>query len=77
VEAFNYDHITHCVRQGWTIKATHLTEEFDYGAFRRQYNGALIPMFLIEENKRLLPFITDMELEPKPGETIIALVNQS
>lgn len=59
------------------IKKTRLSEEFDYEAFQRYYEGRAIPMFVITEARKLLIFTTDQKLQPQPGQTIIALVEES
>jgi len=59
---------------GWTVKSAKLTEEFDFDAYKAYYNGDVIPMFLITKDKRLLVKTTDTKFDPKPGQTIIAMV---
>src|SRR5690606_14818293 len=62
------------MQQGGTIKATRLTDEFDYAAFQREYRDQAIPLFVISESKRLSVVSADQKLTLKPGQTIIALV---
>lgn len=68
-----YVDISKRFRRGGAIKATGLTEAFDYGAFSTRYKHAL-PFFLIDEKKGLMVFSADSDLKPRPGQTIISLV---
>ncbi len=61
---------------GWTVKTTKLSEEFDFGAFKKYYKDNVIPMFLITKDRRLLVKTTDTKFDPKPGQTIIALIKE-
>ncbi len=61
---------------GATLKMTKLTEEFDYNDFREQYGNSARPLLLSEQGR--LVVITDpSKSTPKPGQTIIALVDPS
>ncbi len=57
------------------VKATSLTEEFNYQDFLEYYNGQAIPLFLIRDNNNLHVFTKDSRIIPKPGNTVIAMVN--
>lgn len=58
---------------GDLIKATRLTEEFDFDAFREEHPHALI-MFILRANKTLVVCAKDSDLNPVAGDTVIALV---
>lgn len=58
---------------GDVIKATKLTEEFDYAAFREEHPHALI-LFVLHANKKLSVCAKDSDLSPVAGDTLIALV---
>ncbi|MCB9766756.1 MAG: sodium:proton antiporter [Candidatus Omnitrophica bacterium] len=75
-EAIDYDYLSKRFARGAIIKSTNLSEEFDYTAFGDHYGGEAVPLFLINANKELRVFATDSELDPKPGSTIIALVDE-
>lgn len=74
-EGITYSYLRKRFGQHATVKATRLTEEFDYQDFLEYYNGQAIPLFLIRENNNLHVFTKDSRVIPKPGNTIIALVN--
>jgi hypothetical protein len=58
---------------GARIKATRLTDEFTYEDFQRTYGPSAVPLFL-SEGKRLTVLTDQGAVLPKPGQTIIALV---
>ncbi len=57
------------------VKATGLTEEFDYEAFGRLYGDQAIPLMLIEPSGELTICAPDNPTVPRPGQTLISLVN--
>jgi len=61
--------------KGAVIKATPLSESFDFTAFESHYGETVIPLLLLDENLRLTVLVPDTKTEPKPGQTIIALVH--
>ncbi len=61
--------------QGAIVKITKLTEEFNYEAFQRRYQGTAILLFVINESGQLKVVTVDDEMAPKPGQTVIALVD--
>jgi len=62
---------------GWTLKSTKLSKEFNFEAFKKYYAEKVLPLFLITEAGRLQVFTTDTSLEPKAGQTIIALIKET
>ncbi len=60
---------------GAVIKKTKLTEEFDFEAFLERYGESTLPMFLITEAGNLVVFTAEKPPTPKPGQTLIALVD--
>jgi len=69
-----YGYLQSRLAQGAVIKKTRLTEEFDYEAFQSHYGNKALPLFLISGNKKLTVFTATEKLEPKPGSTLISLV---
>lgn len=61
---------------GASIKTGKLTEDFTFEDFRHRYGANAIPLFLIKNNGDLHVFTADDEIEPEPGETLIALINR-
>lgn len=59
------------------FKATRLTEEFPYSSFVERYGTDAIPVMLINADNTLRVVAADEKLDPKPGQTIIALVHEA
>lgn len=70
-----YQYLSQRCNKGATIKSSKLTEEYTFEKFKERYGENTIPLFLITEDNKLKVFATDVELEPKAGHTIIALVD--
>lgn len=58
---------------GSVVKATKLTEEFDYAAFRKLHGGSALLMFAITENGQLQVSTQDKPLNPRPGQKIVCI----
>ncbi len=69
-----YTELDHRFARGEEIKTTKLTSEFDYEAFRARYGETAIPLFLINENGKLVVLTKDNQSEPRPGKLLISLV---
>ena len=69
-----YHELDDLLRQGARMRATTLTEQFDLADFYRRYWKRGFPLFALDERVRLHIFSGDIELEPGPGWTILALV---
>ncbi len=61
---------------GAVVKATPLTEEFDFAAYRSMHGDRAIPLFAITENKKLIVLSEDDETTLAPGHTVISLVTE-
>ncbi|MFQ5735294.1 MAG: cation:proton antiporter [Thermodesulfobacteriota bacterium] len=70
----NFSYLTHKFYAGAIVKKTRLTEKFDFDAFQQRY-GSVVPLFLISEEGKLSVFTIDKQLEPRPGDTILSLVD--
>lgn len=64
------------LREGWVIKATKVTESFDYAALRERYPDGLMPIAVVDDHGRLQVSAADAPLLPKPGHTVIALFRE-
>ena len=65
-------------RAGAVVKRTRLGEEFGLEEFRATYEreGApTIPLFLLRQDGRLQAYLAGAELEPQPGDTLVALID--
>lgn len=62
------------VALGAVFKRTRLTEEFDWGAFREHYGESAWPLF-VKTGSKVVVVVADREVDPQPGDEIIALVD--
>ena len=74
-QSATFAHLSKLFREGATIKATPLTETFDYDDFRQRYGESAVPLFAIDEEKGLTPLTADGKGPIKPGQVLIALVH--
>lgn len=73
-EQATFARLANMYENGAVIKATPLSKEFDYAAFKRLYGDSAIPLFLADPtNKRLSIFTTDTPLTPTAGQVIISM----
>lgn len=64
-------------RKGAVVKRTRLSEEFPFEAFRATYEKdehPVVPLFLVSEDGRLSVISAGAEVDPEPGDTLVALV---
>ena len=59
---------------GWTIKATKLTPEFDYAAFRSIHGALAVPLLVVTQQGRLIVVTAEKPVAPAPGQTLVSLV---
>ncbi len=74
-DAVDYTYLTRRFASGAIIKRTTLSEEYDYDTFLAQYGASALPLFLITEAKLLVVFTRDDKIVPKPGQTLLSLVD--
>lgn len=59
---------------GWIPKATKLSAEFDFAAFREKHGADALPLFIVTAQGRLTVITADAKTTPAAGQTLIALV---
>ena len=59
---------------GAVVKKTRLSEEFDYNAFGNLYGESAVALFVIDESGKLIVRTTESTADPRPGQTLISLV---
>lgn len=74
-QGIGYTYLASRFARGAVIKTTKLTQEFDYDAFRKLYGEEAIPLFTIAQNGNLVVFTKDSPPTPRPGQTLISLVD--
>jgi len=60
--------------QGARPKLTRISEEFTFDDFECKYGEQVLVLFVVDENGLLHINTADYELEPKPGQSVIAMV---
>ncbi len=76
-ESLSYDQLARRVAAGAVVKPTRLTEEFTFASFQEHYGDAAIPLFVVTANERLTVVTADQPADPKPGDTLISLVEET
>lgn len=59
---------------GAVVKATSLTAEFTFADFRKMYGESALVLFVVSESGKLHVEVAGEPSSPKPGQTVIALV---
>ncbi len=71
-EDFTYAQIAQWMIRGAGVKATKLTETFDFEAFRAQHGAGFVPLFVVTDGNRLQVVAADDKLTPKAGQTLVS-----
>lgn len=71
-----YAKLSSLLAQGAEIRATPLTENFDFAAYREAHGAEAIPLFAVDPRGRLHIFVAEGRLRPEPGWTVIGLVRE-
>jgi NhaP-type Na+/H+ or K+/H+ antiporter len=69
-----YDQLRQRLEEGYTVKATKITDQFSYADYQAHYQDQALPLFLVNERKNLIVMTGDNPITPRPGQTIISLV---
>lgn len=70
-----FDFLSLKCKEAGKVKVIGLTEKFTFRSFRELYGDAAVPLFLITEDRELIPFTTDAVLAPEPGHKLVALAD--
>jgi NhaP-type Na+/H+ or K+/H+ antiporter len=70
-----YDALDQRFAEGQVVKATKLSQEFDYKAFRGRYGEDALVLFIVTESGTLRVCTAESAPAPKPGQTLICLVD--
>lgn len=73
-EGINYHYLSSLFQDGWELKSTKLSVEFNFADMRKHYNEKIIPLFLVKANRKLFISTLDNPIDPLPGDTVISLV---
>ena len=73
-EGINYHYLSSLFQDGWELKSTKLSVEYNFADMRKHYNEKIIPLFLVKANRKLFISTLDNPIDPLPGDTVISLV---
>ncbi len=73
-EKESYAHLSRLFDQGYELKITELTPEFDLNDYRAHYNGQAQVLFAVDKAGKLLVDTDDMPLKLQEGMSVISLV---
>ncbi len=74
-EGLSHSQIAERFNAGSEIKATGLTDEFDYNDFRALYGETAIPLLTVNVAGDVQVFTAERPPTPRPGQTLISLVD--
>jgi NhaP-type Na+/H+ or K+/H+ antiporter len=75
-EELSHDELARRVSRGAVVKPTLLSTEFTYQGFREHYDDTAIILFVVTAAGRLNVITAQQPVEPKPGDTLISLVEE-
>ncbi len=61
---------------GAQVKKTLLSEDFTYEDFQARYGDTALALFCVDEAKNLIVATDEKEMQPRPGQKLIALVDE-
>jgi hypothetical protein len=68
-----YKFLAGALNAGSEIRAVPITNNFDYDAFKKQYENKVYPLFLAKGDKELFILTADSQFMPVPGQTLVVL----
>lgn len=72
---YNFTYLDNLIKEGFVVKTTNITAEYNLEEMKRQYNRSeIISLFVISETN-LTPLTDDVEVSLKPGEILLSLIN--
>lgn len=72
-KGMSYSKLASLLSQGWEIRTTRLSEEFDFTNLAQLHEGKVVPLFAISPKGRLEVFVDEGTLDPKPGWQVLSL----
>lgn len=73
------EEVTHGVLASWLrsgaeIRSTQLGDEYDFESYLSEQDKRIIPLFAIDNKKRLQFFVIDGKMKPESGWTVVSLI---
>ncbi len=76
-EGADFNYLTGRFRDRAKVVSEKITADFNFEAFKKKYGDTALPLFLISSENELKVISSDQKIEPKDGQTIIALVDDN
>jgi len=73
-KTITFNQLAGLLDRGAEIRATPLTANFDFAAYRRRYTDDAVPLFAIDDKEDLHIFTAGTAVNPKPGWRIVSLL---
>jgi len=70
----SYGTLAGWLREGAEIRATQLSETFDFNAYLSKYPDRIIPLFALDPKQRAYMFTTGSELKPEAEWKVVSLI---
>ncbi len=74
-EDMTHARFAHMLDEGWRVKSTRLSGSFDWPQFLAQYGVTSVLLFGVDEKGRLHVATSKLDLQPRPGWTVLVLVS--
>ncbi|MGM0481650.1 MAG: cation:proton antiporter [Pseudomonadota bacterium] len=74
-ESITYSKLASLHFQGARMKSTPITDNFSFEDYQQKYGSRAVPMFALDDQKRVHIFTTQRELKPQPGWVVIAMIS--
>jgi NhaP-type Na+/H+ or K+/H+ antiporter len=71
----NFNVLSNRFTSGAVVKATKLSDDFNFETFQKVYGRSVIPIFLIDKTGKLTVFTANNPPEPKPEQILISIVD--
>ena len=73
-EDMTHARFAHMLTAGWRVKSTRLSDSFDWSQFVTRYGASSVLLFGIDEKGSLRVATSKLDLQPKPGWSVLVLV---
>lgn len=74
-EDWNIHELEKKTEEGYTMRKTQLTEQFNYDDFKEKWTEDTIPLFVQRPQGKIEFFSDSNKLEPKPGDTVVSFTS--
>lgn len=72
-EDVTFPKLASLLSKGAEIRATRLSENFDFATYRERHGHGVIPLFALDARERLHVFTAEARFKPQPGWTVLGL----